>query len=443
MSQWRNWAHTAQADPETIVTPSSEGELGAVLTWARENARTVKPVGAGHSFTDCATTSGTLIQLDHFTGIEWVGTPAPDGSVLVRIAAGMRLADLCTELAARGLALPNMGDIDKQTISGAINTGTHGTGLGFTGFAGMVEEVRIVTPDGEARIANKDQHPDLFEAARLGIGAIGVLTSVTMRVVPAFTLHAHEAPRPLSAVLEHLLDADGPVHTNDHFEFYWFPGTDIALTKANNRVQANDAPLATWRRLLDDEILSNGLFRATNDFVSVVPRAFRGVNWVAARALTERAYTAPSHEVFVTARRVRFREMEYAIPIEAVPEALRRIDAWFAASGVPVPFPIEVRFASSDDVWMSTAHQRTSGYIAVHQYLGMEFREYFHAVAAIMADYGGRPHWGKIHWLGPDEVRALYPRFDDFLAVRAQFDPTGVMENRYTRRTFGPVAAHG
>jgi len=437
MSQWRNWSRTATADPETIIAPRTEQELSAAMLAARETGANIKAVGSGHSFTDCATTTGTIVQLREFDTVEWVGPAAPDGSRLVRVGAGITLARLCEELAARGLALANMGDINKQTISGAISTGTHGTGIDFTGFAGMVEEVRLVTADGQVRTANAERHPELFQAARLSIGVLGVITAITLRAVPAFTLHAHEAPRPLAEVLESLNDPSGPVHTNDHFEFYWFPRTDIALTKANNRVAGHDQPLATWRRLLDDEILSNGLFTATNNLVRLAPKLTTPVNFVASRALTERAYTAASHDVFVTPRRVRFREMEYAIPIEAVPAALTEVRKWLKSSGVAVPFPIEVRFVSADDVWLSTAYGRRSGYIAVHQFIGMEYREYFGAVAQIMAQFGGRPHWGKMHWLRSEHLRELYPKFDDFLAVRDRVDPAGVFANRYTRRVFG------
>src|SRR5690625_3343633 len=267
MSQWRNWSRTATADPETIIAPRTEQELSAAVLAARDTGAATAAVGSGRSFTACVTTTGTIVQPREFDTVEWVGPAAPDGSRLVRVGAGITLARLCEELAARGLALANMGDINKQTISGAMIPATHGTGIDFTGFAGMVEEVRLVTADGQVRTANAERHPELFQAARLSIGVLGVITAITLRAVPAFTLHAHEAPRPLAEVLESLNDPSGPVHTNDHFEFYWFPRTDIALTKANNRVAGHDQPLATSRRLLDDEILSNGLFTATNNLV--------------------------------------------------------------------------------------------------------------------------------------------------------------------------------
>src|SRR5699024_3176267 len=158
---------------------------------------------------------------------------------------------------------------------------------------------------------------------------------------------------------------------------------------ATHRVARTDPPLATCRRLLDHDILSNRVFTATDNLARLAPRLTTPVNFVASRALTERTYTAASHDVFVTPQRVRFREMEYAIPIEAVPAALTEVRRWLNSAGVAVPFPIEVRFVAADDVWLSTAHGRRSGYIAVHQYLGMEYREYFRAVAQIMAQFGG------------------------------------------------------
>src|SRR5699024_3305125 len=287
MSQWRNWSRTATADPETIIAPRTEQELSAAVLAARETGAHIKAVGSGHCFTDCATTTGTMIQLGELDTVEWVGPAAPDGSRLVRGGAGIALSRLWEECAARGLGLAHLGGSNKRASAGAINTGTRGAGIGVPAFAGVGEEARLVTADGQARAVSAEHDKELFEAARLSIGALGVITAITLRAVPAFTLHAHEAPRPLVEVLDSLNDPSGPVHSNDHFEFYWFPRTDIALTKANNRVARNDQPLATWRRLLDDEILSNGVFTATNNLVRLAPRLTTPVNFVASRALTE------------------------------------------------------------------------------------------------------------------------------------------------------------
>ncbi len=436
--QWRNWAGTARGHPRAIVRPRTGEEVAALVAEAVDAGERVRATGSGHSFTDCATTTGTQIDLGALDRVEWVGPPAADGSRPVRVGAGITLRRLCTELADRGLALANMGDIDTQTLAGAVSTGTHGTGAGFTGFAGMVSGVRLVTADGRIREVSAEADPDLFAAARLAVGSLGVITALTLRAVPAFVLRAHEAPRPLAATLEALDDPAGPVATNDHFEFYWFPHTDIALTKSNNVVAVNDRPLAAARRLLDDEVLSNGLFTATNELCSLVPGLTPWVNRVAARALGERTYTAPSHEVFVTPRRVRFREMEYAIPATELVAALARVRWWLRRERAAVPFPIEVRFAAADDVWLSTAYGRRTAYVAVHQYAGLPFRPYLRAVEAIMAEHAGRPHWGKIHWRRRADLARLYPRFGDFLAVRDRFDPGRTFANRHTERVFGP-----
>lgn len=435
---WRNWARTASADPELIARPENDAEVAALVRWAAARGTRVRAVGAGHSFTDCAVTDGVLMNLDALDAVEHVGPAAADGSREIRVGAGIRLHRLCAELASRGLALANMGDIDRQSIAGAISTGTHGTGARLTGFAGMVRAVRLVTADGEIVEAHPAHRPELFELARLGLGTAGVLTAVTMRVVPAFTLEAHEAPRPLAEVLESLLGPDGLVESHDHVEFYWFPYTDTALTKINDRVGTGAGALHPVRRLIDDELLSNGALTLTTELCSSVRALTPAVNAFAARTLSERRYTAPSHAVFTSPRRVVFREMEYAIPRDAVVPALREVDAWLRRTGENVPFPMEVRFAAADDVWLSTAHGRDTAYIAAHQARRLPYARYFRAVESIMAEHAGRPHWGKLHRLRADDLRTLYPRFDDARSVRDAVDPGRVFGNSYTARVFGP-----
>lgn len=434
---WRNWARTASADPAVVSSPADDAEVAALIRLAGARDLRVRAVGAGHSFTDCAVTDGALLHLDALNRVEHVGPAAPDGSREVRVGAGIRLRRLCAELDARGLALENMGDIDTQSIAGAISTGTHGTGARLGGFATQVRALRLVDARGEIVECSPTARPELFELARLGLGTAGVLTAVTLRVVPAFTLHAHEAPRPLPEVLESLPGEDGLLARHDHVELYWFPHTDVALTKINDRVDVDSVPLHPGRRLLEDEVLSNGVFGLTTRLCRTVGSATPVVNRVASRALTERRYTAPSHAVFTSPRRVRFTESEHAIPRDAVAPVLAEIDAWLRRTGENVPFPLEVRFAAADDVWLSTAHGRESAYVAVHQAMGLPHARYFRAVAAIMAEHGGRPHWGKLHRLRAEELRELYPRFDDAVAVRDAVDPHGRFRNAYSDRVLG------
>jgi len=406
------------------------------VTAATSAGGRLRAVGAGHSFTGAAVTDGVLLHLDALAGFERV-TPLPDGGAHVTVGAGIRLADLNAGLAARGLAMRNLGDIDRQSVAGAISTGTHGTGARLGGLATQVVGCRVVTARGDVVEASADHDPELFELARLGLGTAGVLAAVTLEVVPAFRLQAREEPMALHDVLA---DLDALVDDNDHFEFYWFPHTDGALTKRNNRVPDDvDRPLSPLRHLVDDEILSNGVFTLVNRLAAARPTLVPRLNAFACHALAARTFTAASADVFVSARRVRFREMEYAVPREHVRDVLLEVDTWLRRTGEHVPFPVEVRFAAADDVWLSTAHDRPTGYVAVHQYHRMPYRRYFDAVERIVAQVDGRPHWGKLHGLDHTRLSGLYPRLADANRVRARVDPTGTFRNPYVDKVLGPL----
>jgi FAD-linked oxidoreductase len=352
----------------------------------------------------------------------------------VRVLAGTPLRVLNQALALLGLAMPNLGDIDAQTVSGALSTGTHGTGATLPGLTATISGLRLVTPDGQSRWVD-DGDPELFAAARLGLGALGVITEIELACVPAYRLRAVEAPDSLDTVLprvQELFDA------HRHFEFYWFPGTRRVQTKANDLVDdAVQEPLAPWRRRLDDEFLSNTVFGAANRVLTKAPRAVLPFNQIAARALTERSYTGPSHEVFCTRRSVRFVESEYAVPREAVADVLGDLVAWVERRREPISFPVEVRVAAPDDIWLSTGYERANAYIAVHQYHRGDHRAYFEAFEDIAAAHAGRPHWGKMHRLGVEELSDLYPRLADFRAVRDRLDPDRVLTNEYLTRVLG------
>jgi len=459
---WTNWARTASATPRRRASPRDEAELGGLVARAAAEGMPVRAVGAGHSFTPAAVTDGLLLDLDRLSLVERIarggGADGTDGdAILVTVGAGIRLHRLNEALAAAGLAMRNLGDIDRQSVAGAISTGTHGTGARLGGLATQVRGVRVVGADGEVREASPAHEPGLFEVSRLGLGVTGILSAVTLEVVPAFLLRAQEEPWPLDRVLEQLGtpdDPDGLVGGNDHFEFYWFPHTRRALTKRNNRLAPDEeavelerlrttgpGPVARARTWVDEELLSNGAFELVNRLATAVPRVTPRLNAVSARALAPRTYVAPSHHVFVTSRRVRFREMEYAVPRERLVDVLSSIDAWLDRSGEHVPFPVEVRFAAPDDVWLSTAHGRETAYVAVHQYARLPHERYFDAVERIVAEVGGRPHWGKMHGLEADRLRELYPRFDDAVAVRDAADPEGVFANGYTDRVLGRAPA--
>ena len=430
---WSNWAGTESARLARVATPSSDAEVVDEVIRAGARGLRVKAIGAGHSFTGVAVTDGVQLRLGALTGVTSID--ATRGEATVR--AGTPLHVLNEELAAFGCALPNLGDIDRQSLAGATGTGTHGTGLRLTGLSAGIRALRIVLADGSVLECSPTREPELFQAARLGLGALGIVTEITVGVVPAFLLHAVERPASLTEVLERV-DAD--VEANDHFEFYWFPHTDRVLTKRNNRVPDGTPrrPLPTWREKLDDDLLSNRVFELTNRLATRMPRATRSINAVASRALSERQYTDSSHKVFVTAREVRFMESEWAFPRASLADVLLELRQWVDSHDERISFPVECRVAAADDVWLSTAYERESCYIAVHKYHRQPRGAYFDAFEAIAVNHAGRPHWGKIHTRDAAYLRGVYPRFDDFLAVRDRVDPERRFANPYLERVLGP-----
>ncbi len=431
---WTNWAGTASAAPDVVHRPLTAEQIGAAVAAAASDGKRVRTWGSGHSFTPIAVADEHAIDLSGYSGVTHVDRATNE----VTVRAGMTLRALNAALDAHGLALINMGDIDKQTVAGALSTGTHGTGAALGGLAAQVSALELVLADGSVARCSASESPELFAAARVGLGALGVISTVTLRCVPSFTLAAREAPGKLPDVLDRL---DHDVESTDHFEFYWFPHGETVLTKHNNRLPygATPRPLSRVRSWVEYELIENRLFGAVCRAERAIPALVRPAQRLIAATLSERDYSDTSHRVFVTNRSVRFVESEYALPREALPEVLAELRRAVARLADPVAFPVEVRFAAADDIWLSTAYDRDTAYVAVHQYVGMPYEEYFAAFEAIAGAVGGRPHWGKLHTLDATALRERYPRFDDFLRVRAQVDPEGRFGNAYTDRVLGAV----
>ncbi|HEX2145821.1 MAG TPA: D-arabinono-1,4-lactone oxidase [Glycomyces sp.] len=429
---WQNWSGTEHADPARTVRPADADSLAAAVTAAASDGLRVKAVGAGHSFSGIAVADGVQIDmggLDHVVAVD-----AKSG--LVTVEAGMPLWRLNQVLDAHGLALENMGDIDRQTISGAISTGTHGTGDRYRGFAWQVKGLKLVLADGSIVGCTEFERPELFAAARLGLGALGVIAEVTLQCVPAFRLKAVERPERLEAVLG---DLDELVAGHDHFEFYWFPHTDRTLTKRNDRYAMSEAgrPPSRLSYWWSEGFTENTLFEASNRVGARFPGMVPGLNRLAGRVWSAREYTDVSHKVFASPRSVVFREMEYALPREALPEVLLELQAMVERERHLVSFPVEVRFAAADDIWLSTAHGRRTAYVAVHQYHKHDHEAYFKDCAAIFDAVEGRPHWGKMHTLDARQLAKRYKHFEDFLKVRDEVDPDRRFANAYLERVLG------
>ncbi|MFF5444264.1 D-arabinono-1,4-lactone oxidase [Streptomyces sp. NPDC012888] len=432
-STWRNWAGNVTATPARVVTPATVGELQEAVRRAAEEGLRVKAVGTGHSFTSAAATDGVLVRPQALAGILELDRAAGT----VKVAAGTVLKDLNRALAAQGLSLTNMGDIMEQTVSGATGTGTHGTGRDSASIAAQIRALELVTADG--RLLNcsaegTEEERAAFAAARIGIGALGVVTSITFAVEPLFFLTAREEPMRFDRVTaefeEHFAE-------NEHFEFYWFPHTGNCNTKRNNRSAGPAAPPGPVSAWVEDELLSNGVFQAVNSLGRAVPSAIPAIARVASRALSARTYTDIPYKVFTSPRRVRFVEMEYALPRERVVPALRELKAVVDRSGLRISFPVEVRTAPADDIVLSTASGRDTAYVAVHMYRGTPYQAYFTAAERIFTAYEGRPHWGKVHTRDAEYLAGVYPRFGEFTALRDRLDPDRLFANDYLRRVLG------
>jgi FAD-linked oxidoreductase len=399
----------------------------AIVGEAVKQGRQVRAVGAGHSFTDCACTDGVMIDT---SGMQRILAVDPEQRT-VTVEGGIRLHAIGQPLAEAGLALENQGDVDRQSLSGAISTATHGTGIGLQNLAARVLALRIVTAAGDVVEASAASDADTYLAARVSLGALGVISSLTIQCVPLYTLHRHDAPLPLAETLDGL---DEHVDSNDHFEFFVFPYTDVALTRRMRRSGEQPKPPARWKRKLEEQLLENNLLGALCRTGRRFPRLVPRLNRFIAGAVSESRIEDRPFRVYATKRAVRFTEMEYAIPRAHARDAIEQVLELVQRRRLPILFPLEVRFCAPDDAFLSTANGRDTCYIAVHQYTGMEFESYFRAVEAIMDGFGGRPHWGKRHYQSAATLRDRYRDWDRFQAVRARLDPDGVFANDYTRR---------
>ncbi len=430
---WRNWAGDQHCAPAAVVRPTSAEQVAEAVTRAAGQGRTVRAVGAGHSFSDIALTNGHMLVLDAMDGV----LDADRSSGLVKVGAGITIHALNQRLAQLGLAMENLGDIDRQSITGAIATATHGTGGALRNISSQVAEVEVVAADGEIRTVGEDD-PETLRALRVSLGALGIVTAVTLRCFPAFRLEAVESAAPLEDTLDRL---DELIDSNDHFEFFTFPHSDLALTRTNNRTDRPPAPRSPARAWTEDVLLGQHVFGATCAAGRVAPRAIPALNRFVSRAWGSRRLVDRSDRIFASPRKVRFTEMEYALPRAHLATAVRRVRALIDEHGFAVNFPLEVRAVAGDDAFLSTAAGRPTGYVAVHVSRGMPWKPYFQAVEGVMDELDGRPHWGKRHFQTTQRLRSRYADWDRFQAVRAELDPSGRFTNPYLERVLGRVGS--
>jgi len=434
MPEWQNWSGWVKASPETIARPASEDELAAVLASA-EKARVV---GTGHSFTALGATDGTLIDLSNMAGVISVN----DERTEALIWAGTPIHQLGRELFAHGAALINQGDIDRQTIAGAISTGTHGTGPSLGAFPTMVKALRLVTPSGEVIDATPFENTDVFEAGRLSLGALGVLSQVLLEVRPAYKLLEKGWTAPANDCLRSLNILQMATR---HFEFFWFPFADHVICKSLEETDADPLPLRGEEqsaRAMAEEAQVRRMFDLTARLPFLSAPVTRYMTSQARKGSMERHAKSGdqvrwSHDAFPSPRNIRFNEMEWALPAEAGEEALREIVAYVRQKGVRVAFPIEFRYVAEDNVWLSPFNGRASVTIAVHQYHKQPYKSFFDHCETVFRSLDGRPHWGKLHRAAEPDFAEWYPDWSRFQEVRRRLDPSGKMLNEHLTTIFG------
>ena len=429
MAKFQNWSRIVTAHPSEIQTPRSVDDLVAAVNQARDEGKHIRMVGAGHSFTPTAATDGIMLSPANYRGVRKVDVE----NQLVTVDAGIDLTTLCEALQDHGLALINMGDIRVQTIAGAIQTGTHGTGRASGTFAAMVTELEIVLADGSVVTVNENNDPELFNCARVGLGTFGMISAVTLKVDKQFRLTAHEFPASLDECYDKF---DQWTDEHDHVEFFWFPHTEGCHVKHNDRTQNPPNPPGKFAAWWEEEFLSNKVFGWANKLGRAAPGYVPVLNKIATKALSDRTYTNESWRVFTSARDVRFAEMEYNLPRASLLPALREVKALLDRRGWRISFPVEVRSIPGDDAWLSPANGRDSGYLAFHAFERTD-REWFVEVEQILRSYDGRPHWGKLHTRTAADLAPAYPKWEAAMAVRDRVDPGRVFANDYTDTVLG------
>lgn len=423
VTRWSNWSGSVQSTPRQVATPGSLAELTALVKSCAGNGHTIRVVGTGHSFTPLVQTDDVLVSLDRLQGIV---AENPERHT-VTVWGGTKLKVLGEELFARGVAQENLGDIDVQSIAGAISTGTHGTGITFGTLATQVAGLMLVTASGDILECSPEQHPEIFKAAQVSLGTLGIIAQVTLRVVPTKRLHYRSQRMQLSATLAHLEEFK---QANAHFEFYWFPYTEACQVKFMNETALPVSKSSLWGTF-NKVVLENDVFWVLSEACRRMPGLCERVSAISGSAVPNVDEVNYSHRQFATPRAVRFQEMEYNIPAAEFAATLTEIKDCITHQRFRVHFPVECRFVRRDDIWLSPAFERDSAYIAVHMYRGMPYQDYFTQIEAILQRHQGRPHWGKMHTCTAAELAELYPRWKDFCRVRAQLDPHGTFLNSY------------
>ena len=426
--RFQNWGKTIDSTVQELIYPNSEDSLAEIVRSASKQGKNIRVVGSGHSWTHLVKTNQILVSLDDWQGELEVNKPMLQATV----KAGTKLFRLSEFLFSNGMAMENMGDIDRQSIAGALSSGTHGTGIQFGVLANQLREITFVNGKGELVTCSPENNLPLFKAAQVSLGSLGIITRMKLQAVPAYHLRCVKKKESFDEVLAQI---DKHKKENRNFELFWFPYSDTVATKYLNETK-EPADQPGFGKYLVDVVYENGTFYMISELTRMFNGLAKSVSLLAAGGISSGVEIAPSHKIYASPRLVRFYEMEYGVPSEYGPEVLRKIRDFIAKEKINVHFPIEYRYVKGDDIYISPAHGRETCFISVHMYLGMPYKAYFDGLEKIFNQYDSRPHWGKMHTLTAKDLKPKYPKWDDFLNFREEQDPNGVFLNDYLKSIF-------
>lgn len=425
---WKNWSESVHCRPEEFYKPKHLQELINLVKKCNVENKKIRVVGSGHSFTPLVATTEVLVSIENLSGIDRVHSE----NDIVSVWAGTDLKKLGELLREHGYAMENLGDINAQSIAGAISTGTHGTGIEFGSLSTQVAGVTLLTASGELLEISKENNAELLDVVKVSLGMLGIIVKVDLKVVPTYQLTGRSYRSTLNECIG-LLDQLNKENRN--FEFFWFPYTETVQIKTMN-ITGEKLDKQYKPSFIKDILIENGLFKILSEISRIVPAASKTMSQVSAMGVPVGEKKGDSHLLFVSPRLVKFNEMEYSIPAEYMGEVLKEIEWVVKRKKFRVHFPIECRYVKRDSIWLSPAYERDSAFIAAHMYKGMEFTEYFAALEEIFQRYNGRPHWGKMHTMTYDQLIKVYPKLNDFLQKRKELDKQGVFLNEYMKELF-------
>lgn len=426
-----NWGKTFTYQPANFYNPSSLKDISSTILQCRAKEKQIRAIGSRYSYTPLICSKSAALSLDNFTGIEEINYE--ELSVVVR--GGTKLADLEKALFAKNLSLYNLGDINEQTIAGLIATGSHGTGKNFGIASTQIMWIQMINAAGEIVECSAQDKPELFKAAQVSLGLLGIITKVKLKVLPRYYVDLERNVVDFDLALGNLLSS---FENNRNYEFFWFPYTNYVFEKRINIASSEPAHTSNFKKAFNDYVLENAALWLICEISRMAPHLYRKhANSLLKKLNSNLHEQVASTQCYATKRLVNHREIEYSIPIQYAVEAIKEIKELLDHHETHVSFPIEVRCVASDDIYLSPNYNCNTVWIAVHSYTKDQYKAVFQAVEKVFLKYNGRPHWGKMHTLSAIEISKLYPHLDTFKSIRKENDPSGLFLSPYINQLLG------